>query len=46
MKDEEILIPDENIPDYSVSDKERIEQEKEYRERVKKAFEKLKNDKD
>lgn len=45
MKNEIIIIPDEFIPDYSASDDEREKQEKEYREKVKEAFEKLEIDK-
>lgn len=39
------MIPDEFIPDYSASDDEREKQEKEYREKVKEALEKLEIDK-
>lgn len=45
MKNEKIIIPDEFIPDYSTPDKDMEKQEKEYREKVKEAFEKLEIDK-
>lgn len=45
MKNEKIIIPDEVIADYTASDDEKEKQKKEYREKVKAAFEKLEIDK-
>lgn len=44
MKHKTILIPDECIPDYSLSEEEQKKQWDEYCEEGKKAFEKLQED--
>lgn len=41
MKDDKILIPDENIQDYSLPYEENKKKEEEYRKKVNKAMEKL-----
>lgn len=40
-KDEKILIPDEFVPDYSISKEEQKEQEDKHRKKTKEAFDKL-----